>query len=305
MYIKIKKDMNNIFITYTTENYKDLTEKLLKSISLFSNYKIICYTVNFDWVLNYKNVLTQRYNNELLTNDGLLENSYADRNNENMYRIITLKQKLLKYTLLKYKTYNCVYIDGDVIVNYNVDKIFTYFNNITKYPLLPNGLWDIMLANNKSNIEEPLMNKLNVKNRGDYLQANVIIFNYDCINFIDEWIDINEQIKTNYFHYAPLQEETTGNVLLWKYKYKNHLPDLSVNILNFNTVKFIDNFKENGKKYRIYEDNIGNGWQLVPYPKKNILFFHGCKDLNECDKIIDYLKIKKYYFDNIIKWYKN
>jgi len=297
--------MKKFFITYTTENYKDLTEKLLKSISLFSNYKIICYTINFNWDLDYKNVQMVRYDLNIIVNNGLRKSYYVDRDNENIYKILTLKPKLMKYTLSKNKNYKYIFIDGDIIVNFNIDNIFNYFKNIKNYPLFPNGIWDKMMINNKIDIEKPLMNKLNVKNRYDYVQTNIILFNKNCFNFIDEWININDNITNNYLYYAPLQDETTGNVLLWKYDYINHLPNISVNILNLKTIKFIDNFKENGETYRIYENDIGNGWQLVPYPKKDILFFHGCKNLNECDKVINYLTTKKYYFDTIIKWYKN
>lgn len=296
----------NVYITHTTKNYIKLTEKLLKSISEFSKFKIICYTINFDWDLNYKNVITIRYNDNNIENSILYESDkdklgYVDRRRLNIFKILTLKQKLILKSFNDGVT-NGIYLDSDIIANYNIDNLYQYFNIITNYPLLPLGIWDIMKYDNKIHIEQPLMKLLNVKKRYDYLQSCIILYNKNCTPFINEWINTNNNktILSNVEYYAPFQDETIANVLLWKYNYTNHLPSVSINILNFNTVKFIDNFKENGEIYRIYEKDTGNGWQLIPYPKNIITCYHGCKIFKECDKIIDYIKIKKHYFDTLI-----
>ena len=283
------------FITHTTEDYTELTEKLLKSISLFSNKQIICYTVNFDWDLDLPNVITKKYNTDRAISKAKFEGNnkktkgYINRFDLNAFKINSTKPYLMIDALDNGVTRG-IYLDGDQIANTNVDTMFDYFSDMDNFPLVAKGIFDMMMINGKSDIERPLMNKLGVENRGTYLQTCALTFNENCRWFINEWIDLNDDgdILSNPGLYAPFQDETTCNVLLWKYKYKKHLPSVSMNVLNNKTVDYYYKHMDTGKDYVITEDGIGHrdGWNKIPYPKDTVKVFHGCKNYNECDKII-------------------
>ena len=283
------------FITHTTEDYIELTEKLLKSISLFSKKQIICYTVNFDWDIDLPHVITKRYNTNRAISKAKFEGDnkktkgYINRFDLNAFKINSTKPYLMIDALDNGITEG-IYLDGDQIANHNIDSMFDYFSDMDNFPLVAKGIFDMMMINGKSDIERPLMDKLGVPNRGTYLQTCALTFNENCRWFINEWIDLNDDtdILSNPGLYAPFQDETTCNVLLWKYKYKKHLPSVSMNVLNNETVKYYYKHNETGKDYVITDDGIGHkdGWNKIPYPKNTVKVFHGCKKYNECDRII-------------------
>jgi protease II len=103
-----------------------------------------------------------------------------------------------------------------------------------------------------------------------------MIYNKSCRQFLKEYDWMNEiaismdleDIK--YFY--PFSDETTMNVLLWKYKYNKRLPFMQMNIDDVGNVK------------EFYESNYENEKEITSYvrvPSKNErkhkLFFHGAK----------------------------
>ncbi len=92
-----------------------------------------------------------------------------------------------------------------------------------------------------------------------------------------------EDIKT----YYPFSDETTLNVLLWKYQYSKRLPLLQMNIDNIDNV--IEYYESNYNEEKIIP-NTG-GYVRIPSidNKKTTLFFHGAKG-ELSNKITSYLK---------------
>ncbi len=51
----------NYYFTYSDKNYTHIAERLFKSLQTYSSYKIIYYTINFDYENKFDNVIPIRY----------------------------------------------------------------------------------------------------------------------------------------------------------------------------------------------------------------------------------------------------
>jgi hypothetical protein len=94
---------------------------------------------------------------------------------------------------------------------------------------------------------------------------------------------IPEILKNNEW-FAPYNEETILNCLLYKRRILNGLPSIYVN----GTLETID------KIYNVVGftgyDNTIEEWIRIPSKKENLLFFHGEKNLEVLDKMIKKLE---------------
>jgi hypothetical protein len=77
--------------------------------------------------------------------------------------------------------------------------------------------------------------------------------------------------------YAPFNEETIANCLLWKYNQQKGLPYCYINGLH-------DKLEYKNHEYFIKE------WQKVPL-EQNHLFYHGEKDIDKINEFIEFLKL--------------
>jgi hypothetical protein len=193
-------------------------------------------------------------------------------------------------TLEYLKLDQAIYIDSDMVPTGDISELFKYFDQVEDYPLIQQGLFEYQINYGRGNpfhnggfdetniLEYPLMNKHHVptKNRTHYSVTSVMIYNKNCKQFLKEYDWLNEMAydmdleDIKYFY--PFSDETTMNVLLWKYKYNKRLPFLQMNIDD------IDNVKE------YYESNYENEKEVTSYvrvpskeKRKDILFFHGAK----------------------------
>ncbi len=113
-------------------------------------------------------------------------------------------------------------------------------------------------------------------NRTHYSVTSVMVYNKNCKQFFREYDWINGQALNmgleDIKYYYPFSDETTMNILLWKYKFNKRLPFLQMNIDDVSNVK------------EFYESNYDNEKEVTSYvrvPSKNErkskLFFHGAK----------------------------
>ena len=98
------------------------------------------------------------------------------------------------------------------------------------------------------------------------------------------WMCVNPIILRNNEFYAPYNEETILNVLLWKKGILDGLPYIYVN-------SSLDNIDLIYDKINGDEEEISK-WIRVPSSKENLLFFHGEKNVNIIEKMIEKLKGK-------------
>ena len=130
--------MSKFFLTHTTENYESVTINLARSIKKYSKNKLIVYTVDYDASEDLKNLAICRridLNIPLITEKDLFINTnnfYVNRNSVNVYHTLSAKIDVM-IDAVKKGAEEWVYIDGDSIVNVNVDELFDYVNEVKKW----------------------------------------------------------------------------------------------------------------------------------------------------------------------------
>jgi len=310
-------------ILHCTKNYLQNSLNLIDTLNLFNdNLNYYLYTINFKPDITKPNVNIIYFEDDRIEDDIKFKKNINDTNNKSMFISIFNKSKILLHTLNTLSLKEAVYIDSDILPNSNINELFDYFDKITNYPLIQNGLFEFYINYGRGNpylngdfdknniLEYPLMEKLSIpiENRTTYSVSSIIMYNNDCKEFIEEWININEtaikleleQLK----YFFPFSDETSCNVLLWKYKYNNRLPILQMNIDNLENVK--DFYSSN---YEI--EQIVTSFIRIPENKNKhkILFFHGAKNKlsNDVTKLIKnmfnyYIIDNKIYIESLLTY---
>ena len=278
-------------ILHCTENYLQNSLNLIKSLNLYhNNLDFYLYTLNFNHDSNISNLTTVPIGGVGIENNMSFIGNKNDVTNKNMFKSVFFKSKVVLHTIEELKLDQAIYIDSDILPTGDISDLFNFFGQVEHYPLIQQSLFEYQINYGRGNpfhkggfdetniLEYPLMNKHHVptKNRTHYSVTSVMIYNKNCRQFLKEYDWMNEiaismdleDIK--YFY--PFSDETTMNVLLWKYKYNKRLPFMQMNIDDVGNVK------------EFYESNYENEKEITSYvrvPSKNErkhkLFFHGAK----------------------------
>jgi FkbM family methyltransferase len=284
------------FVTTGNVGYMPVIEKLVQSLMEFSKRKIIVYGIDCEVPFDYPNVIKRTIETPKISeHDKWYWKQYAC--------IESVKEG--------YKNY--VWMDGDVVVNYNVDTITKYFTNIKNYPLSDIHVQEEFFGtyhNGKSQLfNEELAKEWGIQKCQPYMHVCMFVFNSECKWWFEEtiqhYIDIMDKNPDDYKRLFLWNDEGIDNAMRWKYGYKDHLP-----LLNFDTSSydgddgFIDNTLHQFYKYWNEEgpqnfDRIF-GYQAIPKDKNQIIYFHGNKNAEISDKMVDFIKMKR---DN--SFYKN
>jgi len=273
---KVKRDDDFVFVTACDENYIPLTEKLVKSVSKYSNRKIIVYGINCDINYNYDCVIPKRLDLEIKSK------------NDVWY----FKQRSCIDAIESTDFTNLIWIDSDAIVNKNIDNVREYFDELDNYPIpdrhvLDNySAWRTMDDNVVvQSFNEKLCEYYGVERKGFLLaHASFFIFNKKCKWFFQEIIDMYENLSEDDYHrLCYWNDEGFDNLLRWKYGFQKYLP-----LSNFETGLCdgdpIDNFKmffENDGPFTI------NDWCYISPNKLDVIYFHGQKELKAIDGFFD------------------
>lgn len=286
----INKINDFVFVTVGNENYMKLIECLVKSLNEFSKFKIIVYGIDCDIPFDYPNVIKRRLEiGEYSTHDKWYWKQYAC--------IEALKEP---YS-------NFIWVDGDVIVNFNIDNLLNYFPNITNYPLSDihktEDFYGFFYENGvkyEQYFNENLSKLLDVPRRSPFMHVCMFIYNNKCEWFFNEIINVYKSIDLkDYRYYLLWNDEGIDNAIRWKYGLKNYLP-----LSNFDTSSYDNETYKNENTQLVdfytfwdksgpYNFNNIYGYQFIPKNKENVLYFHGNKDIAVANKMIDYIKLKK------------
>jgi hypothetical protein len=278
-------------VLHCTENYLKNSLNLIKSLQSFHDDLIYyLYTVNFLYESNDEDIVSIYYNKTGIENSMSFVGNKNDTANLNMFKSVFLKSEIILDSLINQKLDQAIYIDSDMIPTGNISYLFQFFTELEDYPLIQKGLFEYQINYGRGNpfhnggfdktniLEFPLMDLsyVPIENRSHYSVSSIMIYNQKCLQFIREYDFINklsnkldiEKIK----YYFPFSDETTINVLLWKYKFDKRLPTLQMNI---DTLENVIEF---------YESNNDSEKEISPFirvpdkkNRKNILFFHGVK----------------------------
>jgi len=253
------------FVTFTTEGYTELLEVAVKSVGAFSKHPIVVYGINCDVKLSeeYDYVIKRRIDAQY--NGG---------------EIFYQKFNILIQILLNEKFDEIVYIDSDVVVNYNIDELFDKCKDINEFPLCSIHPDDVMN-------QQVLVDDLDIKERTQhYVHAAYMIINKSCLPFLQECY----YISTKLTRHAPNWDESLLNVMMWKYRLTDNYTDV------------YDPYFEIYKTFLGIEDVISiHGYDdVIENYGKNVYFhmFHGCKDAKLANEILQKLIIN--YKENVL-----
>jgi hypothetical protein len=284
--------MKNIsIILHCTENYLQNSLNLIKSLNLYhDNLDFYLYTLNFQYDSNISNLNTIFISDENIENNMSFVGNQNDVNNINMIKSVFFKSKVVLDTIDNLKLDFAIYIDSDILPTGEISELFEFIGQVDDYPLIQQSLFEFPINYGRGNpfhnggfdetniLEYPLMNEhhIPIRNRTHYSVTSVMIYNKNCRQFFKEYDWLNEKalemdLEDIKFFY-PFSDETTMNVLLWKYKYNKRLPLLQMNIDDIGNVK------------EYYESNYDGEKEITSYvripsknEKKHKLFFHGAK----------------------------
>ena len=290
----------NYYITVSDKNFTKVAEKLFDSLKENSQHKILYFTVNFNYKNKYSNVIPIYCKSDFKENSifkdekGIL--NYDIKTGANMMFI----KSVICNKALKMSDHIFCYIDSDCIALKNCDEIFENANRITTYPLLAENCHQYMIYNGKGDpflkdgtidlnlsLEADLLRKLNIsinKRTSLYRQANVILFDKNCTNIMNEWQETcyKDYILSDTEKYTPFNDETVINCLLWKYAFNDHLGQVAINIpcvddtKNFVNAKDLDSFINAFKNPKDTDVYCGTFCKIPSKDKiNNIKFLHG------------------------------
>jgi len=304
--------MTKHFITHTTENYEQVTINLARSIKKYSKYKLVVYTIDYEASDKLKLLaICKRLDLDLpsITERDMYvgdNNFYVKRTSVNVYHALGAKIDCM-IDSINQGAKEWVYIDGDSIVNLNVDTLFNHTKEVNNIPLCSRGPYEYILLTKQDGtvegnpfwkndgtkdlsviIEAPLMKffDMQFEQRGVYTTTNILVGTDKVLPFLELWRDVKNiiPIVTNTYKVAPIQEESVFNALKWKFG-DCHLPMSYINAGTFNTVQ---HFFEN----ETTQDIIVEPYYKLPKNKEMIRVFHGLKNQEEIDKVFELLDSK-------------
>jgi hypothetical protein len=285
-----KKDREFVFVTCGDLSYMPTIQKLVESINEFSKNKVLVYGIDCEVPFESPNMIKQTLNTP----------------------------KHSKYDKWYWKHYAClaslnenherfIWIDGDAIVNYNIDTIGKYFPQIENYPLsdihIPeefSGYYTDENGNNQIQLfNENLCKLWNINISKPYMHVCMFTYNKECRwwfnEIVKEYLTVDLRLYETYFLW---NDESICNGLRWKYGFKKHLP-----LSNFDTSGYdgddgftkgvINQFYKFWNIQGPYNFNKVYGYQYIPEDKNQILYFHGNKDIEISDKMIEFIKFKR------------
>jgi hypothetical protein len=284
-YINKKQKHEKAYVLYADDSYLDLVDACCRSIRNHSNIPICVYMLNSDNKVNVKNTTTIRWNCDV--RHLKKRNDYIDREDKQIYKLLIERPKIVKHALENYAEL-VTYIDTDSVATKNVDSIFDYFNVDSSYPYFTEGIYDYLIVNGRGGAEsrDDLSGTLeapacelfgiNQQNRRRYRQTGYFVAGQNCLDWLGEWSWLcqNPLVLRNNAWYAPFNEETIANCLLWKYKQYKGLPYCYINGLRNNLI------------FTGYDNFISN-WVKIPSTEKQLLFYHGEKNIKKINKFID------------------
>lgn len=298
--------MKNAYVLYANENYFDIVNVCAKSIRTFSELPIYIYLLNSDKQINIHNAITKRwdcdidiYENESMYVKSLEnDNFYVNRSSKRIYRLIKERPLIVK-DALKYAE-NVCYVDCDSVATPYIDRVFELFNKHSFYPFFTEGIYDYLMINGRggaesfddlsTTLEHPACELLGINqyNRRTYRSSNIFVSGQNCIEFLDTWywMMIHPKILESPEFYAPFEDETIANCLLWKNKFYNGLPYVYTNA----SLDKIYEINEVYNKEFTGEVKYISEWFKLPSKKENLLAFHGEKRIDIMEQMIEKLK---------------
>jgi FkbM family methyltransferase len=275
-----------VFVTCGNLNYMGVIEKLVQSILEFSSYKIMVYGIDCDVPFDYPNVIKRRLD--------ITPYSEHDKWYWKQYACIDS---------INSEFDNFVWIDGDVVVNHNIDNIKKHFKEITNYPIpdvhVQEEFFGLYNDNQSQLFNENLSKFYNVEKKNPYSHICFYVYNENCKWWFEQIINIYKSFSLkDYKKYLLWNDEGIDNYLRWEHNATKFLP-----LSNFDTSSYdgddgitqqtLHQFYKYWIEYGPQNFNRIFGFQYIPKDKNQILYFHGNKNSEISDRMIEYIKMIK------------
>ena len=288
-YTNKKQKHEKAFVLYADESYLDLVDACCNSIRNYSNIPIFVYLLNSKAKINVKNTQTIEWQCDVIHLKKRKE--YIDREDKQIYKLLIERPKIVAHVLEHYAE-AVAYIDTDSIATDKINSIFDYFDADSSYPYFTEGVYEYLIVNGRGGaesredlsgtLEAPACelfgsNQMERHNTG-YRQTGYFVAGQNCIDFLELWYYRcnHPAILKNNAKYASFNEETILQTLLYDYNAYKGLPLIYVNGLR----KELD-FK--GYSYMVSD------WFKIPANEKELLFYHGEKNIEKINEFIEYL----------------
>lgn len=288
------------YVLYSDEAYSPTVEKCAMSIRQQSQLPIYVYMMNSDIKIGVEGTETIRWNCEVMPDESPRysqhgTNFYINRANRSIYSMLIQRPLVVKHALENFSE-SVAYVDGDSVATKNSDRIFEYLSREAQIPSFVEGIYDVLFLGDRGGIygddytrslEHPACELFGVdqKTREKYRQTGYFVAGQKCVPFLEEWYSMcsDPAVMENCRHYAPFNEETIANVLLWKKKALGGLPYIYVNI-GATSVEEVYSIGFNGQKNHVRE------WVAIPANESELMFFHGEKNPESMQRMIEEIK---------------
>jgi len=288
------------YVIYSDEAYVPTAEMCAKSIRTYSQIPIVAYVMNSDRKIDVDGVETIRRDCNVMEDDSQRyfidgENFYINRTNKSIYSMLIQRPSVVRHALENFAE-EAAYIDADSVATKHVDRIFDMRNAEEEYPSFVEGIYDVLFMGGRGGIygddftrslEHPACEFFGVDQtvRKDYRQTGYFVSGQNCIPFLKEWHEMcsDPEISENCWLYAPFNEETIANVLLWKKKAFGGIPYMYVNI-GATSIEEAYSIGFTGNKNYVRE------WVAIPGMEEDLLFFHGEKNPENMNLMIEEIK---------------
>lgn len=291
---------NFAYVTCGDIYYMDLVEKLVVSLLNVSNNKIIVYGINCKVPFDYPNLIKR----EIISP---IKSEHDKWFWKQQVCIESLKENFSNY----------VWIDGDVVVNTNIDTVSSYFNEIDNYPLGDVHIHDEQVFytahDNKTQLMcEKICKYYNIPRKvlKKDLHACFFVYNKKCKWFFEEILDTYHTVLNQglYDELLKWNDENLHNFMHNKHNLTKTLPLSNLSLI-CNHSKYYSNPQVLNYFYSYwFEDgpnNFGQTWGFNYYSenKNQVLYFHENKNLKDADEMIEFVKMKKNDNFNSSKWF--
>jgi len=262
-------------IFYSDVKYEYQASALISSINLnvLEDVQIIYYTIGFESSLNQKNLTKRVYP--------------LDTSNK---KFEFYKPSIMLDAIDTFGEGDYLFLDTDIIVSekFKIEKV----KNSYDFPMFPIGVWEwpFLFSGDIIFDESKLMKYMGVEKRSMmYIYSCLCSFNERCRDVILEWKSVcDNQFLTNSKEvYFPFKDETPINVILWRRNVDKNFGKIFLNTHEYDKIILSEESKLN-KDTRL--DFLNN---LEEFYLDDIMFYHGVKEKETLDRLIDYFKNKK------------
>lgn len=281
------------WVTCGNLGYMPIIEKLVQSLDKFSSNKILVYGIDCEvpFAEKYPNVIAKKLTIE--------PHSIHDKWYWKQYACLdSLETEETRF----------IWIDGDVIANYNIDSLAEYFDTVTNVPLPDVHVQKDFIGYYENSdgtrgqqlFNEELNNKMGIPRLSDKAHICLYLYNTDCKWWFEEILKEYKSTPVNdYPKLLTWNDEGIDNYLRSKYQETKMLPVSNFDVSEWDgdllgtTGKAMEHFisfwRDSGPI------NFGKiyGWQYVPADKSQIKYFHGNKNLEFAQFMIDYIDLQR------------